>query len=237
MKAISKIFGDIFLPQKALLVYRNSNDDAAVYVEAYDMDETGKPINAHPLSIEECISLAQALDSTDALKKDHLTSNGLLPEQVLKVNPTQGYALWYTPPKEVDMLFKKELAIPSGKAKIPGMVWKADKNNVQVFTFKGLRRPSLKTTLYRAPFFNIHQDARVCMGTVAIELENCNCLEDFISQWENYFFNSYFSHVIENGIGSKQNIIQLWQQQINSGRPFPEDTLIMANETIQNLIR
>jgi PRTRC genetic system protein B len=237
MKAISKMFGDIFMPQKALLIYRNMNDNASVYVEAYDLDEAGKPINAHPLSIDECTNLAEALDSTDALKKDFLISTGLLPEQILKVNPTQGYAIWYTPPKEVDLLFKKELAIPCGKAKIPGMVWKADKNKLQVFTFKGTRRPSLKTTLYHAPFFNIYQDARVCMGTVDIALENCNCLEDFIGQWEDYFFNSYFSHVIQDVIVSKQNIIQLWQQQVNSGRPFPEDTLITANETIQNLIR
>jgi PRTRC genetic system protein B len=238
MKEISELLSDVYMPEKALVIFRHLKEGSnGVYVEAYDMDAAGKPVNAHPLSVEESAALAKALDSSEDLKKDFLTGRGLLPEQVLHINARQGFALWYTPPQETGLMFHASLSIPCGKAHIPAMIWKADRSSLDVFALKGMAKPKISSVLYHAPYFNMHSNGSVCMGTVKIDLEDCTCLEEFMNQWEQYFFGSYFSHVIADSITTGTNIVQLWQQQVGTGRPFPEDVLLTSTVTLKSLLQ
>ena len=239
MNNITGLFTDIYLPEKALIIYRSLKSEAAqVYVEAYDMDTNGCPINAHPLDTQESALLAQALDRNEELKRDFLTPKGLLPEKVLTINPSyNGYAIWYTLPQEVNLFFIKDLTIPNGKAKIPTLLWKATKEQLYVYALKTTKKPTDKTALYHAPFFNVHENGNVCMGTVDIEIESRCFLEDFIRQWETYFFDSYFSHLIGGHNSVSCNIVQLWQEQVNTNRSFPNEVLKKSNRTIKDLIR
>lgn len=238
MKAIDHLLNDIYLPQKALIIYKQvSGEDNDLYIESYDMDETGKPINAHPLSVEECNALFQAFDTSNERDRGFLISKGLLPEKLLYLYPSkQGHAIWYTPPQQVKLLFKDSLTIPCGLAHIPAMVWKADGEYLQVFAIKGRKKPVSDTPLYHAPYFNLYEDGKVCMGTVDINIEKNCCLEDFMSLWEQYFFCSYFSHLLGDTETVKGNIVQLWQQQVGSGRPFPENVLIKNGKTLKSIL-
>jgi hypothetical protein len=70
MKNITGIFEEIYMPQKAIVIFRSlKKNERNVYVEAYDMDERGCPINAHPLSVNECAGLAEIFDSSEELKR------------------------------------------------------------------------------------------------------------------------------------------------------------------------
>src|SRR5579872_4647907 len=172
MKEITNTLNDLYLPEKALIIYRHAANETEVYVEAYDMDRYGKPINAHPLAVEECRQLASALETSQELQNGFLKSRGLLPANVLHLNTQQGFAIWHTPPQTVPLLFKSSLNIPCGEAKIPAMIWKADRDTLQVFAMKGKRKPETDTVLFHAPYFNIYHDGKVCMGTVDIDIEN-----------------------------------------------------------------
>jgi PRTRC genetic system protein B len=160
-----------------------------------------------------------------------------MPEQVLHISTGKGCAIWYTPACEVSLLFKKELAIPSGTACVPPLVWKADRERLHLYALRTDRRPSLRTALYHAPFFNLHGSGLVCMGTVAIDISSSCTLEDFMVQWQHYFYDSYFSHLIQehNPVGC--NIVQLWQEQVATDRKFPTDVLIKSPHTLNDLIR
>jgi PRTRC genetic system protein B len=238
MKAIDHLLNDIYLPLKALMIYKQvSGEDNNLYVESYDMDETGKPINAHPLSVEECNALSQAFDTSSERDRGFLISKGLLPEKLLYLYPSkQGHAIWYTPPRQVKLFFKESLTIPCGLAHIPAMVWKADREYLHVFAIKGHKKPLSDTPLYHAPYFNLYEDGKVCMGTVDINIEKNCCLEDFMSLWEQYFFSSYFSHLLEDTETVKGNIVQLWQQQVGNSRPFPENVLIKNGQTLKSIL-
>ncbi|MBW7892822.1 MAG: PRTRC system protein B [Chitinophagaceae bacterium] len=226
MKNISAIFEDIMLPQKALLIYHSVVNKEDVYVEAYDMDANGFPVNAHPLSMQEAVALADSLDQSPAMQRSFLKPKGLLPENVLYINPDKnGFAIWYTPPAETDLLFVPELDIPCGKAAIPALVWKASLYDLHIYAMPTNRKPTLKTALYYAPFFNIYKTGKVCMGTVDIEISRDSTLEEFMLQWQHYFFNSYFSHLIDEYCPVSVNIIQLWQQ------------LVKNDLTLKNLLR
>lgn len=239
MNNIARIFQEVYMPFKALVVYQSLLDDEKnIYVEAYDMDENGSPVNAHPLSMEEAAALADSLDSSPEMQRTFLKPKGLLPENVLYINPDKNsFVIWYTAPQEVNLFFTDNLSISCGKANIPALVWKASKDSLGIYALKDNKKPSLKTALYHAPFFNIYKDGRVCMGTVDIEITNTTMLEDFIKDWQEYFFNSYFSHLLDDYCPVSANIIQLWQRHVNSNKKFPADVLVKNIKTLKDLIQ
>jgi PRTRC genetic system protein B len=250
MTNISENFNDQFVPVKAILIYQNqmavkdeygyeADRNGQVYVESYDISKQGKPINAHPLSVAEMVSLSKLFQSTDELKSLYLKPKGLLPANVLYLDAhSEGHAVWYTPPMEAELFFVQDLGIPTGKVHIPAMVWKASKNSLNIYALRGKGKPHANTPLYHAPYFNIYENGNVCMGTVNINIDRFTRLEDFINLWQIYFFNSYFSHTIGNHQGAKTDLISLWQQQVTTGKPFPADLLNKhRNLTLQAIIK
>jgi PRTRC genetic system protein B len=246
MKNVSRQFNEQYLPVKALLIYKSMeqekenyrSDPPEIYVESYDIGKQGNPINAHPLSIKEMTALSELLQSTQELQNNYLQCKGVIPPNLLYVNSqNNGYAIWYTPPQEVDLFFTDSLDIPSGKTKIPALLWKATKERLQIFALKGKAKPNTDTPLYYAPLFNLSQDGSVCMGTVNVNIDRQTSLENFMTQWENYFFNSYFTHTIANHRHCKGNLVQLWQEQVGTGRDFPQDELIKNGRTLKDLTR
>jgi PRTRC genetic system protein B len=130
----------------------------------------------------------------------------------------------------------KRLGIPSGKAHVPAMVWKATKEQLYVYAIKEKRRPDEQTKLFDAPYFNLHEDGMVCMGTVQVEFEEDCCLEDFIERWEQYFWNSKFSHLIHHYSPVTGNIVQLWQGLIGQDKPFPIELLKKNDLILKDII-
>lgn len=237
MKDITATFGTLYNPVKAFVVYQKNNSDKSIYVEAYDMDKNGYLINAHPLSLKESTHLANALDTSDELKRNFLKPLGLLPKNVLYINPDHdGYAIWYTPPQRVDLFFVDALAIPNGKASVPPLLWKASKNNLWIYAIDTDKEVNEQTALSHAPFFNLYEDGRVCMGTVSVSIKLDCLLNEFIEQWEQYFFNSYFSHLIHGQSPVKRNIIHLWQSLVNSRKQFPIKALIKNGLTLKKIL-
>jgi PRTRC genetic system protein B len=238
MNNITHLFNDIYYPVNAIVLYQNSNaGNEGSYIEAFDMDNNGKPINAHPLSSLEVSSLAQALASSADNDSEFLHCKGLLPEHLLYWKAgANGMAVWFTPPQKVKLLFKESLNIPCGEAWVPALVWKATKENLCLYAIKGNNRPTLTTKLFQAPFFNLYENDSVCMGTVNVEIDNDCDVASFMSSWQTYFWNSYFSYLIGGALRAKTNIVQLWKEQVTEGKPFPNDQLVKHSFTIQNLI-
>jgi PRTRC genetic system protein B len=230
-------FGTLYQPVRALVIYEKQADGRTVYVESYDMDERGFPINAHPLSQRECAQLANALDNSGGLERSFLKPEGLMPKNILYINPgNDGYAIWHTPQRDMPMLFTEGLGIPNGTANVPAMVWKASKEKLSVFavaTRKGIKATS---RLCHAPFFNVYPDGMVCMGSVSINMPPSCQLEAFMRQWEGYFFNSYFSHLFAGHSPVKGNIVQLWQGLVNSNNQFPVKGLIKNGLTLKDIL-
>jgi PRTRC genetic system protein B len=249
MKNITEQFNSEFQPFKALLMYRQDKAEPTnqfqrnemqtnIYVESYDIGKSGQPINAHPLSLKEMGTLSALLQTSQELKGGYLKSRSLLPTNILYVNQQpNGYAVWYTPPQEVSLFFIDKLDIPSGKYKIPAMVWKANAERLAVYTVKGKSKPTAQTPLYHAPYLNVYHSGQVCMGTVHIAISKSECLEDFMSLWQQYFFNSYFSHSISGNNSTKSNTTELWRSLAGTGKEFPQDELLKIGYNLKNIIQ
>jgi PRTRC genetic system protein B len=237
MTDITNTFGTLYHPQKAFVVYEQQGTAKHIYVECYDLDPTGRPINAHPLSLLEAGKLCKALHTTEKKQSSFLASKGLLPSNVLHIRTDRNpYALWHTPAQAVKLYFREDLGIQSGFCNIPAMVWKATKTSIAVYALADgeIRADAM---LFNAPFFNMHDDGRVCMGNVSLDIKKDCSLEDFISLWERAFFDSYFSHLIMGYSPVKGNIVQLWKSLSGTGKPFPTAKLILSKKTLINLIQ
>jgi len=234
---ITENFGTLYFPKNALVFYQTNNDtDKQMYVEHFDMDKNGNPINAHPLTVREANLLVKYLQTDKEKKTAFLKPKGILPTNILHINPSEnGWLLWYTKTQKRQLYFVDSLGIPNGTAQVPAMLWLASKNSLTVFALENNKRPTEKTPLYYAPFFNIYEKGNVCMGTVSVDIKNSSSVEEFIQAWEHYFFNSYFSHSLAGNL-TRKNIVNLWKNLVNTDNPFPIEVLRKNNKTLKNLL-
>jgi len=234
---ITDHFGTLYYPKSALVFYETKGTEIDMYVEHFDMDCNGMPINAHPLTVKEANVLAKSLQTDEEKNQAFLKPKGILPTNILHINPNaeKGTVLWYTKTKQRQLYFVDSLGIPNGKAQVPPMLWLASKSSLTVFALTSDRRPTEKTPLHYAPFFNIYEKGNVCMGTVSIEIKNSDSVEEFIQAWEHNFFNSYFSHSLCENL-TKKNVINLWKDLVNTDKPFPKEVLKKNNKTLKNLL-
>ena len=236
MNDLTEMIAECFKPFKALLFYKGKRDE--YYIESYDMGATGNPINAHPLSPTESQALADALDNSEELKASYLKGNQLFPQNLLYLNSEKkGYALWHTEAQKVNLFFKADLGIADGLAEVPPMLWKADRQSLQVWALKSQERPSENTTLYHAPFFNIYESGSVCMGNLQKQIPNGCSLLGFITLWEKYFFASTFSHALVDGSVRGETLTETWKRQVGQQTPFPTEILVKSKTTLKQLIR
>lgn len=190
MKDITQDFGTLYYPTTALVFYQNDERNKDTYVEYFDMDKNGNPINAHPLTEREAETLAKALitKTQSEKKQDFLRPKGILPTHVLHINPSEnGSVLWFTKSMKRQLFFTENLEIPNGIAEVPAMLWSANKRSLKIYALANNRRPSENTPLFFAPFFNVFENGNVCMGTVDVHIQNSTSLEEFIKKWEDYF--------------------------------------------------
>jgi len=237
MKNITADFINMHHPYKGLIVYRSAEEKPDYYVEAYDFNDAGKMVNPHPLSLQESQQLAATLQTSSELSDSYLQCRELMPAKLLYTRQgVNGFAIWYTPAMKHFLAFTPDLKIPDGNYPIPPMVWKASRSEVSVFALAKDELPTIKTVLFKAPFFNVYDNGSVCMGTVDIDIDRHTHLEAFMSKWEEYFFNSQFSHVLDGKSPVKGNIIQLWQSLKDSRRKFPISCLVKHPITLKKLI-
>lgn len=229
---ITHDFGTLYHPKSALVFYQAKGRDADTYVEYFDMDRNGTPINAHPLTVKEAGRLAKALKTAKEEKEPYLKSKGIMGNHILQIDAITGNAIWFTKATQRELHFTEGLGIAAGKAKVPPMLWIANRHSLSVYALGSNRRPTKKTTLYYAPFFNVYEDGNVCMGTVDVRIKKTASLEEFTTAWENYFFNSYFSHLVQGHNPINGNLVSLWKELISTGNAFPTAVLKKNNRTL-----
>jgi PRTRC genetic system protein B len=119
------------------------------------------------------------------------------------------------------MYFVKNLEIPNGKAQVPAMLWFADKENLSVFALTSDKRPTEKTPLYYAPFFNVYEDGAVCMGTVDVNIKNSASVEEF-TRLGKIIFSILISVLYDNYNPINGNCVNLWKKLMETEN-FPAE--------------
>lgn len=237
MEDITQNFGTLYHPVSALVIYQTKGMNKTTYVEHFDMDRNGNPINAHPLTEREAKALAKALNTEREKSKAFLRPEGVMPIHILYVNPSDnGAVMWFTKAMQTQLFFSEGLGIANGIAEVPALLWQANKHSLTLFALATNRRPNERTALYHAPFLNVYEGGNVCMGTVDVNIKNSASIEEFTSAWQGYFFNSYFSHLVNGHNPIIGNCVSLWKELVGTGKPFPNEVLKKTNRTLKNIL-
>jgi PRTRC genetic system protein B len=160
-----------------------------------------------------------------------------LPENVLA--RTDRMIAWWTPRRVRRMFFENA----EGKAQQlngrvfpqPALVWKVAQGDLKIRALCDNKRPNAKTTLAVAPFWNLSDDGRVCLGSMRSP-ENASVVS--IGAWEQGFYESAFTH---SNVGRltrhRGGHDDLWAKVGKNRRPFPTDALIRLPQTLAQFIQ
>ncbi|MEG1544001.1 MAG: PRTRC system protein B [Tannerellaceae bacterium] len=213
-------------PEMALLVYRH---EQKYYLERRDIIN-GKMAAGIPLT-EEC--LTNIFDSISSDESDML--HGSIPDNMLYADGRCGREkyVWYNKPERRNLLFSKEAGISDGQMWIPGLVYVASATTLSVFAFKG-NKP--KSKLFKAPFFNIYDSGKVCLGSAQVDKPSELTYERIVQYWEKMFWASEFVHILGNN-PVKNNLATLLKKGIETDCRFPEDELLPVKTNLKELLR
>ena len=224
---------EIYKPVMSLVVYQSSNEayNSSVYVEEHTIRElkenqfTFGP--AKPCRTKLLGKLLNSIRGIDAAKY-YFTE--IIPENVLSFNikDQELNLIWKVKRHYHELNFDKSHNISSSYVMNPNLIFKIKGNTLYVFAIKNYKC-NMKSLLYHAPYHNIYNDGRVCMGNAEIKW-HLSDLTLLINNIEEVFFSSKFTHL--NHKEFKKNINVIWDK----GGFLNNEDLTKNNKTIKSII-
>jgi PRTRC genetic system protein B len=204
-------------------------DDESVYFEYAPIVE-GQPGPLTPLSDEVSGVLARAL-GVNAVSK---VGGFLIPNVLFSAfNGIKPVVAWYTEPQKRRLLTSTSISAKPLNVHTPWLLWIYKDYTVYIFATK--EKPTRYSKLHHAPFHNIYNDGRVCMGSGSkLVSGDMHSFEEIISKAELAFFGTIFNHQHNDGI--KGNLVTLLKKLDGKNLPFPNKVLKPANKKLSELL-
>lgn len=206
------------LLEEALLIFGNS--DSAVVCRASAHTANGQVLLGNPVRVTDDIVNA-LLERTRRGKK--AASLSVLGAHILAHAPDN--VAWFIPACKRELLFQAHgtgtgLSGLTGKAiPQPPLVMVASPAGLRVYAVAENIRPSEKTLLCAAPYFNVHANHQVCLGSMRVPDQTGPGTTHL---WEASFYGSNFTHSSSPGRWpSKWTHLELWQAAVQAGHFDP----------------
>lgn len=223
------------LDQAVLLYHGRSGGALATVHEVMAVD--GAPVigAGRAMTAQAARELASALLQRAA-------HGGFLPETVLYLHGD--VLVWWVPPARRHIAFRvgDDHAESFGGAErgdlvpLPGLVFAASSRAWRVWAVKGSRRPTPKTPLFQAPFFNVDAHGRICQGNVPVPE---GTTVEKIDAWNDAFLRSYFTHPNVAGklLRYRGGSYAFWRDMLDQRfTHFPERVLVDVETTLGQLL-
>lgn len=214
----------VLIPRAALIAYSTSvqfNDESSrqYFLEVRDIGPDGIMREGRPVTVEFMNALVRNYSESYTAGIPH----GIIPSRLLFCNPTTGTGkyVWYSPPGKRVMFFVRDLGIENGEYNVPGIVYEAEMDALNVYAYKG-DKPDYDTELYAAPFFNVTGES-VCLGSARIRKPDDITYAGLLEYWEKRFWMTEFSHLGSLGNPTKSNLVLV--TKASKDRPFDLDEL------------
>lgn len=232
MNELTNQIQQIMLPKAALIAYEcqgNGYSQPRNYLELRPINEKGRMGAGIPVTYEFMNSLVESY--TESMNG---IPHGRIPENILWCDTRKGHEkyIWYNPPQKRKMFFRTNLNIPDGTFNVPGIVYVAEQDSLDVHVFKG-KQPEDKTELYLAPFFNVN-GADVCLGSSSLEKPQDMDFYGLLEYWEKRFWLSEFSHLGGSSNPTRSNLVSVTEQARN--HPFDYTELRSSNKQLKDLL-
>lgn len=186
------------------------------------------------LETETKVKTVSALDIAHALSRELTVSTGLLsPDTLFWCNTRDGEVegIWVEPGVRTLALQERAGGQPTRYTiPTPGLIFLC-KSGTPPWVFAVKRRPTKPTDpVYKAPFYNVFANGRVCPGTHKFPVERGNIPDSF--------FRSFFSPTGDYDDRSKKHpstLKNLWKE-LGGRKTYPLKDLV-AHGTVQDLMQ
>jgi PRTRC genetic system protein B len=143
--------------------------------------------------------------------------------------------MWYRPAMKRALNFSSSLKIKgASNVDVPATLYLVVNNNLYVFALITDDRPTENTKIYKAPYFNIYEDGRVCLGTANVGRKQ-NVYEKEAERFERGFYMAE-----QNGGDSEHNcktaLPKLWSSLIKTKSAFPSKKELVLHPKYKNVL-
>lgn len=234
----TELLASTFKPEISIVVYKS---DKEYYLESHNISDDGQVMEGKPLQQQ---TLQAMVDVFFDERKNMATFTGLIPENLLAMDllPGGNYRMiWYRPAETRVMHFASQLKLKTGKTNVPAMIYKAERNSLDVFALNKSERPKDKTKIYIAPFFNVSDEGDVCLGDAKVQKPKEKTYAAIMKYWEDLFWLSEFTHINGDDKKTKTDLYKLWKRLLASKGRLKWESLDelkpLRSWTLQNILR
>lgn len=227
-----------YKPQLSIVVYKSDRD---YYLESHDINEQGQVMGGKPLLQE---TIQEIVDVFFDEKKNTANIKGLIPENMLcfTLLPGGNYKMvWYRPAELRVMHFAPQLKITTGKTWVPAMIYVVIGRGLSVFASRANSRPIETTKIFRAPFHNVSEDGKVCLGNARVKKPKEKTYAALMKYWEDLFWLSEFSHFNGSDKPVKTDLDAVWKKLLNGKMKLKwsdiNELMEYKNKTLKSLLQ
>jgi PRTRC genetic system protein B len=228
--------------REALLIYRSDRQGHS------SRDGQAPPTFVTKHAVQRSATGHETLSPGATLDKADLNTlieglKGSIPVEFLPANVlvrTHNSIMWWTPPAVRPMFYLKdkgdELARLSGKQfPQPALLFRASESRLAIRALASNERPTPKSPLFRAPYWNVNEYGDVCLGSTKVPREASVAS---LPRWEQAFFESEFTHanVAKKLTEHPGGFVGLWTSLIGK-KSFPVEHLADSEETLEKFIK
>lgn len=219
------------VPYTALIAYKGEGRlEHSYYVEVRKIDSKGVMGAGMPVTYKFMEEIANSY-----VEAHNGTPHGIIPDNMLFCDTRKGCEkyVWYNPPCMRTMYFKKSLGLEDREYNVPGVVYVAGDDRLQIYAYKS-DKPDAETVLYNGPFFNT-TGGSVCLGTAKLKLPTDPTFYQLMEYWEKRFWMTEFSHLGGTGNPTKGNLVIATQSAAD--KPFDLKQLVKAGKQLKHILK
>jgi PRTRC genetic system protein B len=215
--------------REALLVYGDRQNH---FVTRHQVQSHGEALPtlgpAQPLTQAFVDSLTRSLYGSSKVE--------VLPEHVLAKSDRM--IAWWTPARRRQMFYQnsegKAAALNGCTFPQPPLVWLVTNGDLTIRALPENKRPEAKTKLAFAPFWNLSDNGRVCLGSMR---RPDSATAASIKSWERGFYESAFTHSNVGRLTRHMGGFEaLWGELAGKRTPFPRRALIPLPQTLAQFV-
>lgn len=236
----NKTANRLLSPTKALIIYEGRETyNKEFYIESRQIKSVGGKLQMSspiPLNENALKDIAKSYMQTNSVEINH----GFIPAHILygKSDPGKLVVMWYRPAMKRMLNFSASLLIKGdSQVYVPATLYVIVNNKLNIYALEDDSRPSLKTKVFNAPYFNIYEDGNVCLGSAQIGKHKANTYEEEAERFERAFYMAEQNHG-HNKSMCKGDAKKLWSSLIQNKKQFPVKDLIQhkTHKTVQHII-
>lgn len=219
-------------PTTALIVYKSREEhNPDYYIETREIKNiAGKLQLLSPMPMTEA-ALRDIAKSYMKANVVDLAFGKIIPSHILYASnqPGKTIVIWYRPAMKRALNFSASFKIrKANEVMVPATLYILKNNEMYIFALDDSNRPDLSSKIYNAPFYNVYDSGKICLGSAHVGKKKSATYEGEAERYERGFYLAEQNLNHNTNACKSKNLANVWNTQCAgaSSRPFPVKELV-----------